>query len=289
MVKAVTKAVFPVAGLGTRFLPATKAMPKEMLPIVDKPLIQYAVEEAMEAGIEEMVMVTAPGRSLIEDHFAPDPELEAALKARGKEAELKALRDDFPNPEKISFTHQEQPLGLGHAVWCAKEFVSDGPFAVLLPDDLMQARPGCLAQMVKAYQDTGGNVIAVEEVAVELTARYGVLDVEDDDGRLARARRVVEKPDPAEAPSRLAVIGRYILQPQVFELLERKERGAGGEIQLTDALARMIEDVPFHGLRFSGERFDCGDKIGYLRANMACAHDRDDLRDVVAAFCKSLT
>lgn len=277
MVKAVTKAVFPVAGLGTRFLPATKAMPKEMLPIVDKPLIQYAVEEAMEAGIEEMVMVTAPGRSLIEDHFAPNPELEAALKARGKEAELKALRDDFPNPEKISFTHQEQPLGLGHAVWCAKEFVSDGPFAVLLPDDLMQARPGCLAQMVEAYQDTGGNVIAVEEVAVELTARYGVLDVEDDDGRLARARGVVEKPDPAEAPSRLAVIGRYILQPQVFDHLDKQVEGAGGEIQLTDALAAMLDKIPLHGLRIDGRRFDCGTKSGFVEANAAFAAERADL------------
>ena len=269
MVKAVTKAVFPVAGLGTRFLPATKAMPKEMLPIVDKPLIQYAVEEAMEAGIEEMVMVTAPGRSLIEDHFAPDPELEAALKARGKEVELKALRDDFPNPEKISFTHQEQPLGLGHAVWCAKEFVSDGPFAVLLPDDLMQARPGCLAQMVEAYQDTGDDCDDADPAIYRL--------VEDDDGRLARARGVVEKPDPAEAPSRLAVIGRYILQPQVFDHLDKQVEGAGGEIQLTDALAAMLDKIPLHGLRIDGRRFDCGTKSGFVEANAAFAAERADL------------
>ena len=274
MVKAVTKAVFPVAGLGTRFLPATKAIPKEMLPIVDKPLIQYAIEEAMEAGMEEMVMVTAPGRSLIEDHFAPAAELEAALKARDKEAELKAIGDDFPKPKKISFTHQEQPLGLGHAVWRAREFVADGPFAVLLPDDLMQARPGCLAQMVEAYQDTGGNVVAVEEVTVELTARYGILDVEDDDGRLARARGVVEKPDPAEAPSRLAVIGRYILQPRVFDHLDKKAEGAGGEIQLTDALAAMLDKIPLHGLRIEGRRFDCGSKAGFVEATAAFAAER---------------
>ncbi len=266
--------MFPVAGLGTRFLPATKAVPKEMLPVVDKPLIQYAVEEALEAGIEEMVMVTAPGRSLIEDHFAPAAELEAALKARDKEAELKAIGDDFPKPKKISFTHQEQPLGLGHAVWRAREFVADGPFAVLLPDDLMQARPGCLAQMVEAYQDTGGNVVAVEEVTVELTARYGILDVEDDDGRLARARGVVEKPDPAEAPSRLAVIGRYILQPRVFDHLDKKAEGAGGEIQLTDALAAMLDKIPLHGLRIEGRRFDCGSKAGFVEATAAFAAER---------------
>ena len=268
--------MFPVAGLGTRFLPATKAVPKEMLPVVDKPLIQYAIEEAMEAGMEEMVMVTAPGRSLIEDHFAHDPELEAALEARGKDAALKTIRDDFPKPDKISFTHQEQPLGLGHAVWCAKEFVSDGPFAVLLPDDLMQARPGCLSQMVEAYNDTGGNVIAVEEVSEERVSRYGVLDVEEDDGRLARARGVVEKPDPAEAPSRLAVIGRYILQPQVFDHLDKKAEGAGGEIQLTDALAAMIGDVPLHGLRIDGKRFDCGSKAGFVEATAAFAAERAD-------------
>ena len=219
-------------------------------------------------------MVTAPGRSLIEDHFAPDPELEAALKARGKEAELKALRDDFPNPEKISFTHQEQPLGLGHAVWCAKEFVSDGPFAVLLPDDLMQARPGCLAQMVEAYQDTGGNVIAVEEVAVERTARYGVLDVEDDDGRLARARGVVEKPDPAEAPSRLAVIGRYILQPQVFDHLDKQVEGAGGEIQLTDAISKLFDTQKVFAYEFPGVHFDVGTPVGLLKASVYSALNR---------------
>lgn len=281
MVKAVSKAVFPVAGLGTRFLPATKVLPKEMLPIVDKPLIQYAVEEAMGAGIEEMIMVTAPShpsrKNLIESHFQTAEELEATLEARGKSVELNFLRNDFPSFKKISFTHQDQPLGLGHAVWCAKELVGDEPFAVLLPDDLMQANPGCLKQMMDAYQDTGGNVVAVEEVALELTSRYGVLDVEKDDGRLARARGLVEKPSPHEAPSRLAIIGRYILQPEVFGHLDKKTTGAGGEIQLTDALAATLGDIPFHGLRIDGRRFDCGSKRGFVEANVAFAAERDDL------------
>lgn len=269
MVETVTKAVFPVAGLGTRFLPATKVLPKEMLPVVDKPLIQYAVEEAMEAGIEEMVMVTAPGRSLIEDHFAAAPELESVLEAGGKMEALKSIRDDFPAPKKISFTHQEEPLGLGHAVWCAREFVAGEPFAVLLPDDLMQAKPGCLSQMVDAYKDIGGNIVAVEEVAEELTSRYGVLDVAEKKGRLFRAKGLVEKPDPADAPSRLAIIGRYILQPEVFDYLDKKVAGAGGEIQLTDALAATLDTVPFHGLRVDGRRFDCGSKAGFVEANTA--------------------
>ncbi len=277
MVETVTKAVFPVAGLGTRFLPATKVLPKEMLPVVDKPLIQYALEEAMEAGIEEMVMVTAPGRSLIEDHFAAAPELESALEAGGKPEALKSIRDDFPAPKKISFIHQEEPLGLGHAVWCAREFVTGEPFAVLLPDDLMQAEPGCLTQMVDAYKDIGGNVVAVEEVAEELTSRYGVLDVAEEKGRLFRAKGLVEKPDPTDAPSRLAIIGRYILQPEVFDYLDRKVAGAGGEIQLTDAMAATLDSVPFHGLRIDGRRFDCGTKMGFVEANTAFAAERNDL------------
>ena len=277
MVKSVTKAVFPVAGLGTRFLPATKVLPKEMLPVVDKPLIQYAVEEALAAGIEEMVMVTAPGKSLIEDHFATAPELESVLESSGKTEALKSIRDDFPVPKKISFTHQEEPLGLGHAVWCAREFVTGEPFAVLLPDDLMQAKPGCLSQMMDAYKDIGGNVVAVEEVPEELTSRYGILDVAEEVGRLARARGLVEKPDPADAPSRLAIIGRYILQPEVFDYLDRKVAGAGGEIQLTDALAATLDTVPFHGLRVDGRRFDCGTKMGFIEANAAFAAERNDL------------
>ncbi len=277
MAKTVTKAIFPVAGMGTRFLPATKVLPKEMLPVVDKPLIQYAVEEAMEAGIEEMVMVTAPGKSALEDHFRPAVELEAFLEARGKTEALAAIRDDFPNPKKISFTRQEDPLGLGHAVWCARDFIGNEPFAVLLPDDLMQADPGCLAQMMDAYKDTGGNVVAVEEVAEELTSRYGVLDVAEEKGRLFRAKGLVEKPDPAIAPSRLAIIGRYILQPEVFDHLDRKVTGAGGEIQLTDALAATLDSVPFHGLRVDGRRFDCGSKKGFVEANIAFAAERNDL------------
>ena len=277
MVETVTKAVFPVAGLGTRFLPATKVLPKEMLPVVDKPLIQYAVEEAMEAGIEEMVMVTAPGKSALEDHFGRAVELEAFLEARGKTEALAAIRDDFPQPRKITFTRQEDPLGLGHAVWCARDFIGNEPFAVLLPDDLMQAKPGCLAQMMDVYKDTGGNVVAVEEVAEELTSRYGVLDVAEEKGRLFRAKGLVEKPGPAEAPSRLAIIGRYILQPEVFDYLDRKVAGAGGEIQLTDALAATLDSVPFHGLRVDGRRFDCGTKMGFVEANTAFAAERNDL------------
>ncbi len=288
MVKAVTKAVFPVAGLGTRFLPATKVLAKEMLPVVDKPLIQYAVEEALEAGIEELVMVTAPGGSLIEEHFQEARDLESALEARGKKTELKAIRDDFPKPGKITFVHQDAPLGLGHAVWCAKEAVAGGPFAVMLPDDLMLARPGCLAQMMEAYRETGGNLAAVEEVADELTGRYGILDVESDDGRLARVRGLVEKPAPADAPSRLAIIGRYILQPEVFEHLDKEAEGAGGEIQLTDALQATLDKVPFHGIRIDGRRFDCGTKMGFVEANIAFAAERSDLggdvRDILKAY-----
>ena len=277
MAKTVTKAVFPVAGLGTRFLPATKVLPKEMLPVVDKPLIQYAVEEAMEAGIDEMVMVTAPGKSALEDHFSPAVELESFLEARGKTEALASIRDDFPHPKKISFARQGDPLGLGHAVWCARDFIGNEPFAVLLPDDLIQATPGCLSQMMDAYQGTGGNVVAVEEVAADLTSRYGILDVTEDDGRLARAKGLVEKPSPDDAPSRLAIIGRYILQPEVFEHLDKKVTGAGGEIQLTDALAATLEGTPFHGLRIDGRRFDCGSKRGVGEANSAFAAERSDL------------
>lgn len=277
MVQGVKKVVFPVAGLGTRFLPATKVLPKEMLPVVDKPLIQYGVEEALEAGIEELILVTPPGNSIIMDHLIPDSGLEAALKAGDKTEALKSITDDFPKPARIDVVHQDEPLGLGHAVWCARELVGDEPFAVLLPDDLMQATPGCLKQMMEAYKETGGNVVAVEKVAEELTSRYGILDIEDEKGRLYRAKGLVEKPDPAEAPSRLAIIGRYILQPQVFQHLDKKTTGAGGEIQLTDALAATLGDIPFHGLLIDGKRFDCGSKKGFVEANMAFAALRNDL------------
>jgi len=288
MIKPVTKAVFPVAGLGTRFLPATKALPKEMLPVVDKPLIQYAVEEAREAGIEDIIFVATPGKSLLEDHFAPAPKLEAFLQGRGRTAELKSIRDGFPAKGRVKFARQEQPLGLGHAVWCARDLVADEAFAVLLADDLMMATPGCLKQMVDAYANIGGNLVAVEEVPLDRVGRYGILDVAEDDGRLARARALVEKPAPAAAPSRLAIIGRYILLPQVFDHLDKKRTGAGGEIQLTDALAATLATVPFHGLRIDGRRFDCGSKLGFIEANLAFALKRRDLGGDVKKMLKSI-
>lgn len=286
MAEPVRTAVFPVAGLGTRFLPATKVLPKEMLPIVDKPLIQYAVEEALEAGIEEFVFVTGRSKSLTEDYFKRVPELERALAERGKKAEIAAVTEGLPAPQKMSFVRQEEPLGLGHAVWCARQHVAGGPFAVVLPDDLILARPGCLKQMMEVHAEIGGNLVATEDVPREHTNRYGILDVVEDDGRLARAKGLVEKPDPAEAPSTLSIIGRYILRPDVFEHLDKQERGAGGEIQLTDAMAATIGDVPFHGLRFEGRRFDCGDKLGFIEANLAFALERQDLEQGVRDFLK---
>ena len=283
MVNPVRKAVFPVAGLGTRFLPATKVMPKEMLTIVDKPLIQYAVEEAMDAGIDEFVLVTGRGKHLMEDHFDHAYELEAILAERGKELELEAVERVAPDPGKMSYTRQRRPLGLGHAVWCARQFIAGEPFAVLLPDDLVQADQGCLRQMVTAYGEVGGNIVAVEDVPREHTDRYGILDVAEDDGRLARARGVVEKPAPSDAPSTLSIIGRYILQPEVLEYLNRHETGAGGEIQLTDAIENTVMDIPLHGLRFKGRRFDCGTKIGFVAANVAFASAREELRSEIRA------
>ncbi|MEE8274470.1 MAG: UTP--glucose-1-phosphate uridylyltransferase GalU [Alphaproteobacteria bacterium] len=286
MTRPITKAVFPVGGLGTRFLPATKAMPKEMLTVVDKPLIQYAVEEARAAGIEEFIFVTGRGKATIEDHFDHSPELNEALAARGKSAEIDAIAAWMPGPGQVAYTRQPEPLGLGHAVWCARHLVGDEPFAVLLPDDLVLSETPCLGQLVETYAGTGGNVVAVMEVPREHTASYGVLDVGADDGRLAEVVGLVEKPEPADAPSTLSIIGRYVLMPQVFEHLECHQRGAGGEIQLTDALAAMIGSAPFHGLRFEGERFDCGGRVGFLRANIAFALARDDLRDDVAALLR---
>jgi UTP--glucose-1-phosphate uridylyltransferase len=277
------KAIFPVGGLGTRFLPATKAMPKEMLPVVDKPLIQYAVEEARAAGIEEFIFVTGRGKSAIEDHFDHSYELSDVLRARGKEAELNAAEDMLLDPGQIAYVRQQEPLGLGHAVWCARNVVGgDEPVAVLLADDLVLARTPCLGQMIEAYGKVGGNLAAVMDVPREHTDRYGILDVVGDDGRLAEAKGLVEKPNPAEAPSTLSIIGRYILQPEVFHELDSQERGAGGEIQLTDAMARTIGTVPFHGLRFEGTRFDCGTKAGFLEANVAFALERGDLKAAVA-------
>jgi UTP--glucose-1-phosphate uridylyltransferase len=281
MPKPLRKAVFPVAGLGTRFLPATKAMPKEMLPVVDKPLIQYAVEEARDAGIEEFVFVTGRAKSAIEDHFDHSFELEQTLRERQANDALQSVLDWMPAPGHISYTRQQEPLGLGHAVWCARNFIADEPFAVLLADDLILAKPGCLRQMVEHHRRVGGNLVAVEEIPSEQTRSYGILDIERDDGQLVRARGLVEKPAPEKAPSTLGIIGRYILEPIVLTVLEHQGRGAGNEIQLTDAMAKTIGLIPFHGIRFEGRRFDCGSKVGYLEANLAYALNRDDLRDRV--------
>ncbi|MEX2451576.1 MAG: UTP--glucose-1-phosphate uridylyltransferase GalU [Rhodospirillales bacterium] len=286
MVKPVRKAVFPVAGLGTRFLPATKAIPKEMLPVVDKPLIQYAVEEAMDAGIEEFVFVTGRGKTAIEDHFDHSFELEETLRERGKTEALESILSWLPKPGRISYTRQQKPLGLGHAVWCARAFINDEAFAVLLADDLILAAPGCLRQMMDVYREVGGNVVAAEDVPRDQTNRYGILDVVEDDGRLARAQGLVEKPAPAEAPSTLSIIGRYILQPEVFDFLDKQERGAGNEIQLTDAMAKTIGDIPFHGLRFQGERFDCGNREGFVKANVAFAIAQSDIGASVRTMLK---
>jgi UTP--glucose-1-phosphate uridylyltransferase len=286
MPKPVRKAVFPVAGLATRFLPATKAMPKEMLPIVDKPLIQYALEEAREAGIEEFIFVTGRAKSAIEDHFDHSVELEHVLRERGKLEALRSVSDWMPAPGHISFTRQQKPQGLGHAVWCARNFIGDEPFAVLLADDLILANSGCLSQMIQAYQEVGGNLVAVEEVPREMVDQYGILDIAGEEGRLVDAKGVVEKPAPADAPSTLGVIGRYILEPLVLTILEHQDQGTGNEIQLTDAMAKCIGIVPFHGYRFEGRRFDCGGKLGYLEANIAYALEREDMKSHVQEMLK---
>ncbi len=286
MTSLVRKAIFPVGGLGTRFLPATKAMPKEMLPVVDKPLIQYAVEEAAAAGVEEFIFVTGRGKAAIEDHFDVSYELEKTLVERGRDDVLAAVRAIGLQPGQISYTRQMDPLGLGHAVWCARHHVGNEPVAVLLADDLVMSEKSCLAQLVDIHAETGGNVVGVMEVPAERTDRYGILDIESDDGRLASAKGLVEKPSPGAAPSQLAIIGRYVLMPEVFEHLSRFEKGAGGEIQLTDAMARMIGNAPFHGLRFEGQRFDCGDKIGFFEANIAFALAREEMQDDVASVLR---
>ena len=287
MIQRVRKAIFPVGGLGTRFLPATKSMPKEMLPVVDKPLIQYAVEEARAAGIEEFIFVTGRGKSAIEDHFDHSYELTATLNERGKQKELQAIRETLPEPGQVAYTRQQEPLGLGHAVWCARHMVMNEPVAVLLADDLILADVPCLKQMVEAYERLGGNMVAVMDVPRPQTAAYGVVAPGRRDGRLVEVKGLVEKPKPDAAPSTYAVIGRYILQPRVFEHLGRLERGAGNEIQLTDAMARIIGDGPFHGYDFAGRRFDCGTRVGFLEANVAFALGRPDMRDRVKEFLKN--
>jgi len=290
MTKAVRKAIFPVGGLGTRFLPATKAMPKEMLPVVDKPLIQYAVEEARAAGIEQFIFVTGRGKTAIEDHFDYSAELHNALISRDK-ADLWHMLEPIMMPAgRVAYTRQHEPLGLGHAVWCARELVRDEPFAVLLADDLILSEQPCLRQMVEAHAGVGGNMVAVMDVPRAHTNRYGIVDPQRStarDARLVDVKGLVEKPRPDDAPSTLAVIGRYILQPEVFFNLDRQERGAGNEIQLTDALADLIGLMPFHGLRFEGRRFDCGDKIGFLEANIAFALERDDMRSQLREILSS--
>jgi len=288
MFKPVRKAIFPVGGLGTRFLPATKSMPKEMLPVVDKPLIQYAVEEAKAAGIEQFIFVTGRGKSAIEDHFDVSYELQSTLSERGKNAELEMIHAMLPKPGQVAYIRQQEPLGLGHAVWCARNLVGDEPVAVLLADDLVLADTPCLKQMVEAHVYTGGNMVAVMDVPREHTKRYGVLDVISDDGKLAAVRGLVEKPAPEKAPSTLSIIGRYILLPEVFEHLSKSERGAGNEIQLTDSMAKMIGRYPFHGLRFQGKRFDCGDKVGFFEAQVAfaLAHKElsKDVKQIIQAY-----
>ena len=287
MVKRVKTAVFPVAGLGTRFLPATKAMPKEMLTVVDRPLIQYAVDEAREAGITHFVFVTGRNKGIIEDHFDRQFELETTLEQRGKRAALAELQKDLPSAGRTSFTRQQEPLGLGHAVWCAREIDGDEPFALLLPDMLFRARRGVLKQMMETYEETGGNVLAVEEVPQAEVSSYGVVGrgIGADTG--FHITDMVEKPEPEEAPSNLIISGRYILQPEIFTLLADQPRGAGGEIQLTDAMQTLMRSQPFVGVRYEGQSFDCGSKIGFLTANVAYALNRDDIgADFLAALSR---
>ena len=271
MKQRIRKAVFPVAGLGTRFLPATKAMPKEMLTLVDRPLIQHAVDEARAAGIEQFIFVTSRGKGSLEDHFDNNNDLRKTLEAKGKKQALELLATTDIDSGQLLFTRQREPLGLGHAIWCARHLVGNEPFAILLADDVVLAEKPCLKQMMDAYEEVGGNVVGVVDVPREHTNRYGILDVESDNGRLAKIKGLVEKPDPQHAPSTLSVIGRYILQPEIFGELEAKRIGAGGEIQLTDSMSRLIGQQPFHGVRYTGTRYDCGDKVGFIEANVAFA------------------
>ena len=286
MIKKLRKAVLPVAGLGTRFLPATKAMAKEMLPVVDRPLIQYAIDEARAAGIEQFCMITGRGKTALVEYFDVAYELESTLRARDKQDALETLRQTQMQPGSVVSVRQQEPLGLGHAIWCARSFIGDDPFAILLPDDIVLSDTPCLKQLADVYEETGGAVVAIEEVPADKTNRYGILDVESDDGRLVSIKGLVEKPDPEDAPSNLSIIGRYVLTANVIPHLARMERGSGGEVQLTDGMARMIGEVPFHGLRYEGIRFDCGDKIGFLEAQIAFSLKRDDLASAVRAFLK---
>ena len=284
----IRKAIFPVGGLGTRFLPATKSMPKEMLPVVDKPLIQYAVEEAMEAGIEEFIFVTGRGKSAIEDHFDHAYELQEMLEKRNKTAALKVVEDSIPKPGQIAYTRQLEPLGLGHAIWCARNFVGSEPVAVLLADDLILSENGCLKQMIEVYNQVGGNMVAVMEVEKYQTSSYGIVTPGTIENSLIEVLDLIEKPKESEAPSNLAVIGRYILQPNIFNDLNRFEKGTGGEIQLTDSIARQVGLEPLNGFKFDGQRFDCGSKVGFLEANIAYALKREDLREPIQQFIQKM-
>jgi UTP--glucose-1-phosphate uridylyltransferase len=287
-VKPVKKAVFPVGGMGTRFLPATKAVPKEMLPVVDRPLLQYAVDEALAAGIEQMIFVTARGKAALEDYFDVAGELTALLKARGKDAELRVLEGTQLAPGAIAYVRQQEPAGLGHAVWCARHITGDEPFAVLLADELLwnPADP-CLAQMARARETVGGTVIAVMEVPEDETHRYGIVDPGAGHGALTEVRGLVEKPRAGTAPSRLAAVGRYLIEPECMALLAEGKRGAGGEIQLTDALAGLIGQQPFHAFTYTGARFDCGDKAGHVTANIALALERPDIGPAVRTWLQA--
>lgn len=277
MPRPIKKAVFPVAGLGTRFLPATKAVPKEMLTVVDQPVIQHVCDEAEEAGIEHFVFVTGRNKHVIEDHFDRQFELEETLKSRGKTDVLAVLEKYLPVPGSTSFTRQQVPLGLGHAVWCARQIIGDEPFALLLPDMLAHGKPGCLSQMIETYNATGGNIIAVEEVPMEETHQYGVVEMGQQIEGGFEVTGMVEKPDPGTAPSNLMIMGRYILQPEIFDILASQPGGKGGEIQLTDAMITLMESQPFYGKRFEGRTYDCGNKTGFITANVAFALEHSDI------------
>ncbi|MBC7674692.1 MAG: UTP--glucose-1-phosphate uridylyltransferase GalU [Rhodoferax sp.] len=284
-VKKVTKAVFPVAGQGTRFLPATKSIPKEIMTLVDRPLIQYAIDEARAAGIKEFIFVTSRGKSALEDYFDHSPELESTLKRQGKTELLEVLRDTNMDSGAIAYVRQNRPMGLGHAVWCARRLIGNEPFAVLLPDDVIASDKACLQQMIEAYSQTGGNMVAAMEVPPEKASSYGVLDIGEDMGSIVQAKGMVEKPKPEDAPSNLAVIGRYILTPEVLTNLNRMKQGAGGEIQLTDAIAEEIKtNNNVYGFRFRGQRYDCGSKAGFLQATVAFGLERPDLRDEFSTY-----
>lgn len=286
--KKVTKAVFPVAGLGTRFLPATKSIPKEIMTLVDRPLIQYAIDEARAAGIKEFIFVTSRGKSALEDYFDVAPELESALRKAGKDSLLEVLKDTNMDSGAIAYIRQNRPQGLGHAVWCARRLIGNEPFAVLLPDDVIAAEKPCLQQMIEAYAETGGNMVAAMEVAPERASSYGVLDILNDMGSIVEAKGMVEKPPAGTAPSNLAVIGRYILSPEVLLNLNKIKQGVGGEIQLTDAIAEEIGKSKVYGYRFRGQRYDCGSKAGFLQATVAFGLARSDLRDEFGAYLNDM-